>query len=433
MQPRQLGLVIIDEEQRFGVKQKETLKQLAADVDMLCLSATPIPRTLHFSLLGLRKISVLAEPPAQRRAISTRVAPWDNSLIKQAIEQELARDGQVFVIHNRVQDIDDIAHRLARLVPEMSYEVLHGQLGEQAIANAMARFKAGQIQVLIATSIVESGLDIPNANTLIVSEAHMFGLAELHQIRGRIGRFSRQAYAYFLTPRNRPINAQARERLAAIEEYADLGAGFKLALRDLEIRGAGNLLGAEQSGHIDSVGYELYCRLLADAIRAAGLGDAQLGPGAALLGRGCSLAFPIDAFIPDAYLEQPALKFELHKQLDNCRRQQDIAALATGTSDRYGSMPDAVRRLFQARTIRLAADQHHIRRIEIQDRQMRLHLGDGLPEIFNQAAAPDSTKNAHHSTIVHIQPQGDVLVLFLNRELSVEQRLEFLSWLFRLD
>ena len=274
-----------------------------------------------------------------RRAVETRVAPWDNQLIQQALEQELARDGQVFIIHNRVKDIDHIGMKISRLVPNMRYQILHGQMSEERIAQTMAQFKAGGIQVLIATSIVESGIDIPNANTLIVNNAHQFGLAELHQIRGRIGRFSRQAYAYFLTPKQRGINEDARERLAAIQEYSDLGAGFKLAMRDLEIRGAGSLLGAEQSGHIDGIGYELYLRLLADAIRHAGLGDAELGPGAEELGQGCTLAFPLDAYIPDDYLENPSLKFELHKQIDNCRRHKDLIHLSNHTIDRYGSAP----------------------------------------------------------------------------------------------
>ncbi len=403
-----LGLLVIDEEHRFGVKHKEKLRALASGVrprpeagsagsaqapaakpgappelppDVLTLSATPIPRTLHFSLLGLRDISVLAEAPAERLAVETRVAPWDDNLLRHALERERERQGQVFVVHNRVQDLDALAFRLSRLVPELRLDTVHGQMDEERIARVMDAFRRRELDCLVTTSIIESGIDIPNANTLFVNNAHCFGLAELHQIRGRIGRFTRQAYAYFLTPGNRELTEEARERLNAIQEYAELGAGFKLAMRDLELRGAGNLLGAEQSGQIDAIGYELYTRLLSEAVaRAKGQASAQAtaahggraagkAAAAATAGADAIVVLGVDAYIPDTYLETPALKFELHKQLDSCRRLSDLGAIARSVRDRYGALVDPVARLFQPARHPLA--RHRARRIA--------HRGPGPP------------------------------------------------------
>ena len=302
--------MIVDEEQRFGVRHKEHLRTLRHGVDVLTLSATPIPRTLHFSMLGLRDISILAEAPAERLAVQTRVSHWDKALLRQAIERELDRGGQIFVINNRIEDLDRIAFRLGRLVPDLRYEVLHGRMSEASIHQTMERFRSGQLQCLIATTIVESGLDIPNANTLIVHNAHAYGLGELHQLRGRIGRFTRQAYAFFVVPEGKRINGDAKERLDAIQEYAELGAGFKLAMRDLELRGAGNMLGAQQSGHIEAIGYELYCRLLNEAVNRLRGGTTADGPKIGLKSnaKGQRIAFAVDAYIPDDWLEAPQLK-----------------------------------------------------------------------------------------------------------------------------
>jgi transcription-repair coupling factor (superfamily II helicase) len=467
-----LGLLVIDEEHRFGVKHKEKLRALAGGAqarpaatptdgapnapaakapaakgdpparlppDVLTLSATPIPRTLHFSLLGLRDISVLAEAPAERLAVETRVAPWDDSLIRHALERERERQGQVFVVHNRVQDLDALAFRLSRLVPELRLDTVHGQMDEERIARVMDAFRHRQLDCLVTTSIIESGIDIPNANTLFVNNAHCFGLAELHQIRGRIGRFTRQAYAYFLTPGNRELTEEARERLNAIQEYAELGAGFKLAMRDLELRGAGNLLGAEQSGQIDAIGYELYTRLLSEAVaRAKGQASAQAaaagGRGSALVGPAAGaapgdaseaiLVLGVDAYIPDTYLETPALKFELHKQLDSCRRLSDLGAIARSVRDRYGPLVDPVARLFQLRAIRLRAAELGVRRIEVSDRQLRLHLVAALPRELSQVKLPE---------LVHVQLDGGVLVLFLKTAPAADAALGLLCRLLALD
>jgi len=432
-----LGLLVIDEEHRFGVKHKEKLKAVRHGVDVLSLSATPIPRTLHFSLLGLRDISVLAEAPAQRLAIETRVASWDDKLIAETLAREIDRHGQVFFVHNQVKDIDQIAFKLSRLHQTMTIETVHGQMPEDRIARVMGAYHHGQVQCLVTTSIIESGIDIPNANTLFVNNAHCFGLAELHQIRGRIGRSSRQAHAWFLTPRGVELSPDARARLDAIQEYAELGAGFKLAMRDLELRGAGNLLGSEQSGHIDAIGYELYTKLMHETVgrmkTAAALTEL---PGAAAAaksarpltaaeqGKGAALGLDVDAYIPDTYLETPALKFEVHKHLDSCRRMSDLAALARRTRDRFGPLADPVARLFTVKAIRLRCAELGIARIDVQDRQFRLHLAGALPKELAAVKLPE---------LVHIQLDGSVLVLFVRAAAGQDLALSLLGRLLGID
>ncbi len=266
---KDLGLVIIDEEQRFGVEDKEWLKTLRSTVDVLTLSATPIPRTLHMSLLGIRDISNLETPPPDRKAIETRVTRFDAETIKRAIHRELNRDGQVFFVHNRIYDIESIADKIQSIVPEAKIAIGHGQMTGEQLERTMIAFIKKKYDILVATTIIESGLDIPNVNTIFINEADKYGLADLHQLRGRVGRYKHRAYAYLLLESNKSVSPNAVKRLKAIEEFTTLGAGFKIALRDLEIRGAGNILGAEQSGHIESVGYELYCSLLESAARSA--------------------------------------------------------------------------------------------------------------------------------------------------------------------
>jgi len=432
-----LGLLIIDEEHRFGVKQKEKLRRLRTDdglpPDVLTLSATPIPRTLHLSLLGIRDISVLAEPPSERLAVETRVAPWDDRLLQTAIRRELERKGQTFVVHNRVQDIDRIMHKVATLVPELRIDVVHGQMEEGRIARTMDAYKRGELQCLVSTSIIESGIDIPNANTLFVNNAHFFGLAELHQIRGRIGRHHNQAYAYFLVPGNAELTQEARERLDAIQEYADLGAGFKLAMRDLELRGAGNLLGGEQSGHIDAIGYELYTRLLGDAVTRNRNKAAQSDTAAGQAPRPVvksriearnTLGLAVDAYVPDDYVEAAALKFELHKHLDGCRRPSDVQSLERTIRDRYGAPPPPVRRLFAVRLLRLRCAELGVLRIEVGDRQLRLHLDGPLPATLAKANLPE---------LVHVQLDGAVLVLFVKPVLEPDVAINLLTRLLGIE
>jgi len=430
---KDLGLPVIDEEHRFGVKHKEALKRLRHGVDVLTLSATPIPRTLHFSMLGLRDISVLAEPPSERLAVETRVCPWDDALVSHALLRELDREGQLFVVQNSISELDTVAWRLNQLAQKagrkLRVEVVHGQMDEERIARAMDAFRTHTIDCLISTSIVESGIDIPNANTLFVIDAQRFGLAELHQLRGRIGRFTRQAFAYFLTPPKREIGEEARERLAAIQEYAELGAGFKLAMRDLELRGAGNLLGAEQSGTIDAIGYELYTRLLSEAVaRAKGQAEAAAGlkpsaaPKLAAGGSGESVVgIHLDAYIPDDWLEATALKFELHRSIDRARKLSDLEDANRQARDRFGRLPEPVLRLFRIKAIRLRLRQLGIMRVDVGDRRLRLHLKGQIPKELVQAKLPE---------LIHVQPDGPVLVLFLKPELTQDVALDIMARLF---
>jgi len=326
---RDLGLVIIDEEQRFGVEHKERLKHLRETVDVLTLTATPIPRTLQMSLLGMRDISSLNTPPQDRLAIHTRLWRFDEHKIRQAILREMARDGQVFFLHNRVQSIESMAHFVGETAPEARLLVAHGQMSERLLESRMRAFVDHKADVLVCTTIIESGLDIPNVNTIIINRADMFGLAELHQLRGRVGRYKHRAYAYLMLPEDRPVTPDAEKRLKAIEEFAHLGAGFKIAMRDLEIRGAGNILGREQHGHIVAVGYDMYCRLLEMAVRK--LRDEPMPPQLEV-----SLSLGLRAYLPETYVPEPRQRMEIYRRLQRITCEQDVDDLEAELRDRFG-------------------------------------------------------------------------------------------------
>jgi transcription-repair coupling factor (superfamily II helicase) len=360
-----LGLVVIDEEQRFGVRHKEHLKGLRAHVDVLTMTATPIPRTLHMALMGLRDISSLATPPLDRRAIYTEVCHYDQRLIRHAILRELNRQGQVFFVHNRVYDIQPLADGIRDLVGEARVAVAHGQMPEHTLEKTMLAFVRGQIDVLVCTTIIESGLDIPAANTIIIHEADRFGLAELHQLRGRVGRYKHRAYCYLLLPERRTVSPAAARRLKAIEEFSDLGAGFQIAMRDLEIRGAGNILGAEQSGHIAAVGYELYCQLLEQAVNRL---RGQERPAR----REAHVELGLDAYIPKSYVPSDRQRMEAYRQLGRCASREDIGQLRTDLTDAYGPIPPAVDVLLDQAEIRLLAGELGIESVILMDRDVVL-------------------------------------------------------------
>ncbi len=346
---KNLGLVVIDEEQKFGVESKERLKRFRADVDILTMTATPIPRTLHMSLLGLRDISNLTTPPRDRHSVKTMVVRWSDEIIRRAILRELSRDGQCFFLHNRVHNIDEMAGRLQRLVPEARIAVGHGQMAEGELLQVMTRFLDGKIDVLVCTTIIESGVDIAKVNTLLVDEADHFGLSELHQLRGRVGRYRHQAYAYFLVPPKRPLSPEATKRLQALQDYSELGSGFRIAMRDLEIRGAGNLLGVEQSGHIHMIGFDLYCRLLEKAVASEKGEKIEDEPEA-------ELDLGTRAFIPPEYIPSEQQRIEFYRRLTRVRSQADLEATRTYVRGRYGPPPGSVERCFadQALRIRMA-------------------------------------------------------------------------------
>ncbi|MGH9260690.1 MAG: DEAD/DEAH box helicase, partial [Acidimicrobiales bacterium] len=319
--PKQLGLVIVDEEQRFGVAHKELLRQLRLEVDVLALSATPIPRTLHMSLSGLRDISVIETPPEGRRPIRTHVGDYDEELVTQALEREAARGGQSFYLHNRVETIDEAAEKLRQLCPGLRFIVAQGQMRERQLEEKMLSFLAGDGDVLVATTIIESGLDIPASNTIIVNRADRFGLAQLYQLRGRVGRARQRAYAYLLYPPERSITETSHQRLATVATHQDLGSGRAIAMKDLEIRGAGNLLGADQSGHVALVGYDMYMQLLAEAV-AEMRGRPLQQP------KELKLEVPVGAHLPAAYVPRERLRLEAYRRLGGARAVEEVEALA---------------------------------------------------------------------------------------------------------
>ncbi len=349
---KDLGLLIVDEEQRFGVKQKELLRQLKLRVDVISMSATPIPRTLQMSLAGVRDISVIETPPEGRRPVKTYVGEYDEELVKQALEREHRRGGQAFFLHNRVESIDETAERLRALCPSMRFEVAHGQMDERSLEKRMLRFLRGDADVLVCTSIIESGIDIPQANTLIVERSDVFGLAQLYQIRGRVGRSRERAYAYLLYASAAALTADAAQRLSALSDYTELGAGFKIAMRDLEIRGAGNLLGDEQSGHVAALGFELYMQMLDEAVAAAedGAGDEEEW-------EPVRLDVNVDAYVPADYIPYEQAKVEVHRRIAASREVADLVLLREELEDRFGELPEPLRNLLALQQARIKLGQ----------------------------------------------------------------------------
>ena len=367
---RDLGLVIIDEEQRFGVSHKERLKQLRKEVDVLTLTATPIPRTLHLSLTGVRDMSTIETPPEERLPIRTVMAEYDDTLVRRAIQRELDRGGQVYFVQDRVRGIEQMAARVQRLVPEARVAVAHGQMPEKDLERVMLEFATGQVDVLVCTSIIESGLDIPNANTIIINRAHHFGLAQLYQLRGRVGRSAVRAYAYLLTPRHQILSPVERRRLEAVVEARELGAGFQIAMRDLEIRGAGEILGARQHGHIAAVGFDLYCRLLAEAVRQRRQqreegAEERIPPETERPSRRrgaepslmplVSIELPLRAYIPEEYIPSQQLRLQLYRRLASVTEPAQVRELEGELQDRFGPLPEPVQNLlYQLRLKALA-------------------------------------------------------------------------------
>ena len=365
---KNLGLLIIDEEQRFGVDVKERLKQLRATVDVLTLSATPIPRTLHMSLVGLRDISNLETPPEDRIAVETRVTRWDNEVIRHAILRELSRGGQVYFVHNRVQDIDIIEKRLKMIVPEARVRIGHAQMADDELEQVMVDFVAHRFDVLLATTIIESGLDIPNANTIFIDEADKYGLADLHQLRGRVGRYKHRAYCYLLIDPHKHLTPNASRRLRAIEEFSEMGAGFAIAMRDLEIRGAGNLLGTQQSGHIAAVGYELYCQLLENAVRALIKSPPRIK-------LDVDIDLPGDAYLPDDYVGDMRLKIDLYRRMTRISTVGDLADFRGELVDRFGAIPPPVERLLALTEVKMDAAAWHVSSIFLENQFVVFRYG----------------------------------------------------------
>lgn len=360
---KQLGLLIIDEEQRFGVTHKEKIKQMKVNVDVLTLTATPIPRTLHMSLIGVRDMSILEEPPVDRRAIQTYVLEYDPELVREAIRRELARKGQVFYVYNRVNNIDEITRQVSVLVPEAVVEYAHGQMSERELEDIMLRFIKGEIDVLVSTTIIETGLDIPNANTMIIHDAENYGLSQLYQLRGRVGRSDRAAYAFLMYKKDKLIKETAEKRLKAIREFTDLGSGIKVSMKDLEIRGAGNLLGADQSGHMEAVGYDLYCKMLNDAIKKERGEEVEEH-------FDTTVKLPFDAFIPSTYVRNEFIKLDLYKRISQIMDGSDYDDLVDEMTDRFGDLPKEVVNLMDVSLLKSRANKAYITSIVLNNAEL---------------------------------------------------------------
>jgi transcription-repair coupling factor (superfamily II helicase) len=367
-----VGLVIVDEEQRFGVGHKEKLKTLRPEVDVLTLSATPIPRTLHMSLVGMRDLSLIETPPTGRLAIQTVVAPFSEGVVKRAIEQEMERDGQVFFIHNRVESIGSVATLVKKLVPKARVVVGHGQMGEKQLEDVMMRFVRNDADVLISTTIVEKGLDIPRANTILVNRAERLGLSELYQLRGRVGRSSERAYAYLLVPPEATLSGIARQRLAALREFSELGSGFRLAALDLELRGAGNLLGRQQHGHINAIGFDLYCQMLDRAV-AQRKGDSVRPERRATVNLG------LDIRIPPEYIAEENLRLRTYKRIAELERPEARQALLQDLSDRFGPPPQAILNLLDYSVMKSLAETLGVASIERRGTQVAVKFHEETP------------------------------------------------------
>jgi transcription-repair coupling factor (superfamily II helicase) len=359
---RDLGLLVIDEEHRFGVRQKEALKSLRAQVDILTLTATPIPRTLNMAMSGMRDLSIIATPPARRLSVKTFVRRHDNALITEAIQREILRGGQVYFLHNDVKTIDKTTRELLAAMPELRVGVGHGQMRERDLEQVMSDFYHQRHNVLVCSTIIETGIDVPNANTIIIERADKFGLAQLHQLRGRVGRSHHQAYAYLLTPEPALVSADAQKRLEAISLAEDLGAGFTLATHDLEIRGAGELLGEEQSGQMHSIGFTLYMEMLERAIRAIKAGKTPNIEEP--LVRGAEINLRLPALIPDAYLPDAQARLMLYKRIANAANDEALRDLQVEMIDRFGLLPEPVKNLFRVTALKQLAQQLGVRKIE---------------------------------------------------------------------
>ena len=409
VQFKNLGLLIIDEEQRFGVTHKEKIKQLKKDVDVLTLTATPIPRTLHMSLIGIRDMSVLEEPPMDRMPIQTYVMEYDEETVREAINRELRRGGQVYYVYNRVTDIADVALRIAKLVPDARVDFAHGQMSERELENVMYSFVNGDIDVLVSTTIIETGLDISNVNTMIIHDSDRYGLSQLYQLRGRIGRSNRTAYAFLMYRKNVMLKETAEKRLAAIREYTDLGSGFKIAMRDLELRGAGNLLGAQQHGHMNAVGYDLYCKMLNEAVKEAKgihtMEDFET-----------SVDLNVDAYIPDSYISNEFQKLDIYKRIAGIETQQDYDDMLEELLDRFGEPGKAVLNLLAIAKLKAIAHQGYVTEIKQTGKTVRFTLyekarlnTEGFPALMQKYRRGLQFKNEQEPKFI-LEPQGNLIL-----------------------
>jgi transcription-repair coupling factor (superfamily II helicase) len=412
---KNLGLLVVDEEQRFGVKDKERLKELKTNVDCLALSATPIPRTLHMSLLKIRDMSLLATPPRNRRPIETWVGEWDEDAVAAAIRQEAERGGQVFYLHNRIESLLDARRKIERMVPEMLVETAHGQMDAAELEDVMRRFIHGGFHVLVSTTIIENGIDIPNVNTIIIDRADRYGVSQLYQLRGRVGRSERPAYAYLFYPQDQVLSEVAMKRLQVLSDYTDLGSGFKVAMKDMEIRGAGNLLGREQSGDIYSVGFDLYLRLLDEAVHR--LENETYEPEQETL-----LELEYSGFIPDSYIEGAPEKMEMYKKIAAVRTREELDALHAEMSDRFGPPPDEAASLLSLAELRIICRELAVSSLREREGKARIEFAkvakvkvDRLLRLIKESGGR-----------VRLDPRAPNAVVFTTGHIGLKEKSEFI-------
>lgn len=432
---KDLGLLIIDEEQKFGVKVKDQLKNLRVNVDVLTLTATPIPRTLHFSLMGARDLSVIATPPPNRQPVTTEVQTFQEEVIRDAVAYELRRGGQVFFVHNRVGEIDSIANLIQKLVPDARVIGAHGQMDGKKLENIMVDFINHEYDVLVSTNIIESGLDIPNANTIIINRAHMFGLSDLHQMRGRVGRSNKKAFCYLLTPPMSGLTPEARKRLQTLEEFSDLGDGFKVAMKDLDIRGAGNLLGAEQSGFITDLGFEMYHKILDEAVQElkenefAALFETDLTEKVKVLVQDCTIETDLELLIPEEYVSNISERLGLYSKLDSIKNEEELEKFHQMLLDRFGPIPNAVQDLMETVRLRWLAEKLGIEKLALKNRQMKCYL---LPanrdDFYSSAVFGQIMKFAQqHPKICKIKEHKNRLILTIEEVSNIQKAQKVLK------
>ena len=426
---KDLGLLIIDEEQKFGVKVKDQLKNLRVNVDVLTLTATPIPRTLHFSLMGARDLSIIATPPPNRQPVTTEVQTFEEEVIRDAVSYELRRGGQVFFVHNRVGEIDSIANLILKLVPDARVIGAHGQMDGDKLEKIMVDFINHQYDVLVSTNIIESGLDIPNANTILINRAHMFGLSDLHQMRGRVGRSNKKAFCYLLTSPLSGLNAEARKRLQTLEEFSDLGDGFKVAMKDLDIRGAGNLLGAEQSGFITDLGFEMYHKILDEAVQElkenefAALFEEDLKEKVSVLVQDCTIETDLELLIPESYVSNISERLGLYSKLDGLEKEEELDQFGQMIQDRFGPAPQAVQDLMETVRLRWQAEELGIEKLVLKASQMKCYLLPSSKESFyNSSVFGNMMKFVQqHPKSCKIKEHKNRLILSVDQVLSIQK------------
>ena len=420
---KNLGLLIIDEEHRFGVKAKEKIKQLKNNIDVLTMSATPIPRTLHMSIVGIRDMSVIYEPPHNRKPVQTYVLEYDREVVREAITKEIERGGQIFYLLNRVEEVSRKAAEIEALVPEAKVDFAHGQMSGRELEKIMEEFITGDINVLVCTTILESGIDIPNANTIIVENADRLGLAQLYQIRGRVGRGDKQAYAYVTYKRDKLLSEVAEKRLKAIREFTEFGSGFKIAMRDLEIRGAGSLLGEIQHGHMDSVGYDMYCKLLEEVIKEMQSAGEDLGASASEEEEvEIQIDIAVSCYIPDDFISNHNQKIEIYQNIALCKTEDDIRNIVDEIIDKYGRLPKEIENLLEVARIKRLCKENNI--IKIQQRLDRINFTIGKNYDINKIQ--DLIK-IYNNRIKIKNEKETVITILLKDNRVLEEIKEFLK------